>query len=212
MAKKDSDKAETAFENSGNGPVIEAPPEIKKRKKSFFKSKWFKRIIILVVIAALVSAFLIRRNIKSRQAAEAEATSNTSIVTRGDISVKITGSGTVEPIDTYNIVPTVNGNIDASYYEEGDYVEKDAVLYKFDSTQADNAIKTAQNNVTSAQNRITQAQTTLSNQADRIADAQEDIEKLTIYATAAGKVSDMALAVGNDAGGRIFAGHAHVNR
>ena len=207
MAKKDLRKAESILENSAriseNGAVVDAPPVINKRKKSFFKSKWFKRIIILLIIAAAIGAWLIHKNIKAKREAEAEATRKTAVVTRGDITVRITGSGTVQPLDTYNIVPTVSGTINTSYYEEGDYVEEDAVLYKFDSTQADNAIKTAQNNVTSAKNRITQAQTTLSNQADRVADAEDDIKKLTIYATATGKVSDMALTVGNDAGGRI---------
>ena len=226
MAKKDK-KADPALENTAAGPAVsdsaqggstvEAPPVIKKRKKSFFKSKWFKRIIILVIIAALIGAYLINKNIKAKKAAEAEATSKTAVVTRGDITVKITGSGTVEPIDTYNIVPTVSGTIDASYYEEGDYVEEDAVLYKFDSTQADNAIKTAENsikttqnsvtsaknNIKQAENNIKQAETNLQNRADDVQKARDNIAKLTIYANSTGKVSDLALTVGNSASGRI---------
>lgn len=245
MAKKDKNgqEAEVPVQASPAQDVqaaddIAPPDVIKKKKKSFFKNKWFKRGLIILVIAALVAGYFIWKNIKEKRAAEAEATSNTAVVSRGDITVKITGSGTVEPIDTYNIVPTVSGTIDADFYEEGDYVEEGAVLYKFDSTVADNAIKTAensiktaensiktaensvkssensiktaensvkstQNSVVSAQNNVDKAKTELQNRADDIAKAQDNIAKLTIYANSTGKVSDLALTVGNDAGSRI---------
>lgn len=181
-----------------------------KKKKPLRKNKWFKRAIALVVVAGAITGVVVHNNSKKAKEAEAEATSKTSVVSRGDITVKITGSGTVQAIDEYNIVPTVNGTIDACYYEEGDYVEEGAVLYKFDSTVADNAIKTAENaikttknSVTSAKNNITQAQTTLSNRADDIKKAQDNIAKLTIYANSTGKVSGLNLTVGNNANGQI---------
>lgn len=195
---------------SGTGGGGSTPVLPKKKKKSFFKSKWFKRIIFLAVIVAVIVGFLLYKNYKAAKEAAAEATSKTSVISRGDITVKITGSGTVEPYDEYNIVPTVTGTIDASYFEEGDYVEEGDVLYKFDSTVADNAIKTAQNSiktaqnsVTSAQNGITQAQTTLSNRADDVQKAKDNIAKLTIYANSTGKVSGLNLTIGNDASGSI---------
>lgn len=212
MAKKENKKTAITEDEQLTPPAGEqdGAPVVKKKKKSFLKSKWFKRCVILLIIAALVGGYLVYREIKKRKEAEAAATSNTAVVTRGDITVKITGSGTVEPIDIYNIVPTVRGTIDASYYEEGDYVEEDAVLYKFESTQADNAIKTAenaiktsQNNVASAENRVDQARTTLSNRADDVQKARDNIAKLTVYANSTGRVSDMALTVGNTANGHI---------
>lgn len=231
---------------------IAPPVEVRKKKKSFFRNKWFKRGLIVLIIAALVSGYMVYRNNKEKKAAEAEATSKTAVVSRGDITVKITGSGTVEPIETYNIVPTVSGTIDADFFEEGDYVEEGAVLYKFDSTVADNAIRTAensiktaensiktaensvkssensvktaensvrtsenavktaensvkstQNSVVSAQNNVDKAKMELQNRADDITRAKDNIAKLAIYANSTGKVSDLALTVGNDAGSRI---------
>ncbi len=197
----------TPSQGDVSAPVV---PVRKKKKKSFLKSKWFKWIVVLVIAAAAVSAFLINKSIKEKKAQETEATSKTSIVSRGDITFKITGSGTAEPYDEYNIVPTVNGTIDESYFEEGDYVQEGDVLYKFDSTVADNAIKTAenaiktsQNSVTSAQNNVNKAETDLKNRADDVAKAQDNIAKLTIYANSTGKVSDLNLTVGNDAAGKI---------
>ena len=107
-------------------------------------------------------------------------------------------------------MPTVNGEIKADYFNEGDYVNEGDVLYRFDSTVADNAIKTAENqikttrnNVTRAQNSVSTAETNLQNRADDVARAKENIEKLTIYANSTGRISGLNLTVGNDAGGNI---------
>ncbi len=200
-------------ENETNAPTAAdsgGTPKQPKKKKSFFKSKWFKRIIIVLILAAAVAAFFIYRSYKASKEATAEATSTASIITRGDITVKITGSGTVEAYDEYSIVPTVTGTIETCSVEEGDYVSEGDVLYKFDSTVADNAIKTAQNSiktaqnsVTSALNNITQAETTLSNRADDVQKAKDNIADLTIYANSTGKISGLNLTVGNDANGNI---------
>ncbi len=198
------------IEKSTPETAAEALPEVPKKKKRKKMNKWLKRGISLAVIAAGVGGFMYYNKAKKAKEAESEATAKTSVVTRGDITVKITGSGTVSAIDEYNIVPTVNGTIDASYFEEGDYVNEGDVLYKFDSDVADNAIKTAknsiktaQNNVTSAQNNVNKAQTELQNRADDVTKAQENIAKLSIYANSTGKVSGLNLTVGNTASGSI---------
>lgn len=201
-------------ENEKNTPLPGsddiAPPDVPVIKKKKKMNKWVKRGIAAAVIVACVGGYVAYDKNKKAKEAEAEATSNTAIVSRGDITVKITGSGTVSAIDEYNIVPTVNGEIKADYFNEGDYVNEGDVLYRFDSTVADNAIKTAENqikttrnNVTRAQNAVSTAETNLQNRADDVAKAQENISKLTIYANSTGRVSGLNLTVGNDAGGNI---------
>ncbi len=200
-------------ENETNVPAAEEAPAIPsklKKKKKKKMNKWVKRGIALGLIAAVAGGAVVYNRSQKAKEAESEATSQTSVVTRGDITVKITGSGTVTAIDEYNIVPTVNGDIKQDFFAEGDYVNEGDVLYKFDSTVADNAIKTAENqiktaknSVTSAQNSIESAETNLQNRADAVDKAQENIDKLTIYANSTGKVSGLSLTVGNDAGGNI---------
>ncbi|MCH5187737.1 MAG: efflux RND transporter periplasmic adaptor subunit [Oscillospiraceae bacterium] len=187
-----------------------APPEVQVKKKKKKINKWVKRGIAAAVIVACVGGYVVHDKNKKAREAEAEATSNTAVVSRGDITVKITGSGTVSAIDEYNIVPTVNGEIKSDYFDEGDYVNEGDVLYRFDSTVAANAIKTAenqikttQNSVTRAKNAVSTAETNLQNRADDVTRAQENIEKLTIYANSTGRVSGLNLTVGNDVGGNI---------
>lgn len=198
--------------SGGDTSVGTTPPPAKKKKKKnkILGSKWFKWVIIALIVIAAIVGYRIYANIQAQKTAQEEATSNTSVVTRGDVTYVITGSGTVEPYDTYEIVPTVTGTIDYSYFEEGDTVEEGDVLYKFNSDVADNAIKTAQNaiktqqnSVTSALNNISQAETTLQNRAEDVEKAEENISELTIYANSTGKVSGLSLTVGNNASGTI---------
>lgn len=80
-------------------------PFLKKLKKGFTK----KRIIALCLIVMLLiggrwgwSVFF---------GAKAESALNTAQVTKGDISVTISGTATIAPIEQYNVVPLVKGDI-----------------------------------------------------------------------------------------------------
>lgn len=152
-------------------------------------------ICAVLVIAIALGAFGINKMRTSKKAASGSGT-GTSIVMQGSVVNSITGSGTVEPIEQRDIVPLVNGKIIEAPFEEGDEVKENDVLYKFEMTAAENAIKSAENNVE-------KARTNLSNRSSNIAKVQENINALTIKATASGKVSGLALNVGEDASGKI---------
>jgi len=152
-------------------------------------------ICAVLVIAIALGAFGINKMRALKKAASGSGT-GTSIVMQGSVVNSITGSGTVEPIEQRDIVPLVNGKIIEAPFEEGDDVKENDVLYKFEMTAAENAIKSAENNVE-------KARTNLSNRSSNIAKVQENINALTIKATASGKVSGLALNVGEDASGKI---------
>ncbi len=169
-------------------------------KKPVEKFKKLKKPIKIAICAVLVLSIALGvfgiGKMRSAKKAASEASADTSIVMQGSVVNSITGSGTVEPIEQRDIVPLVNGKIIESPFEEGDEVKENDVLYRFEMTAAENAIKTAQNNVE-------KALTTLSNRSNNITKVQENINALTIRATASGKVSDLSLKVGEEASGKI---------
>lgn len=65
-------------------------------------------------------------------------------VERRDFVVSISDSGALEPADSYNIVGLVGGDILSADFEEGDYVNKDDLLYQIDSSDAQKSIEQAQ--------------------------------------------------------------------
>jgi|GEM_PF-282816 len=152
-------------------------------------------ICAVLVLAITLGAFGINK-LRSAKKAASNATTGTSIVMQGSVVDSITGSGTVEPIEQREIVPLVNGKIIEAPFQEGDEVLENDVLYRFEMTAAENAIKTAQNNVE-------KARTTLSNRSNNITKVQENISALTIKATASGKVSGLALNVGEEVSGKV---------
>ena len=65
-------------------------------------------------------------------------------VIRGDITASITGSGTVEPIEQYEIQSIVTGDILEDYVTLGATVNKDDLLYVIDSSSAENNLERSQ--------------------------------------------------------------------
>ena len=156
--------------------------------KNFLKNKWFKRGIIILLVVALIAGGIVF--VKNRKTAETEGEAmETAVVTRRSITNTVTGSGTVEAYETYNIVPTVTGEIVFCEAEEGQWVEEDQVLYMFDTERSDNAISKAENSVENA--------------ALSLETAEENVKNLTITAPCQGVVSNLSLAIGDRASGTV---------
>lgn len=106
-----------------------------------------KKHIMLIVSALALVLFLMwslgvfRRGSAPATAAELEPYT----VSRGDISVSVTGSGTVEPIEQYEIQSIVTGDIIEDYVTLGSKVNKDDILYVIDSSAAENNLKRSEN-------------------------------------------------------------------
>jgi HlyD family secretion protein len=71
---------------------------------------------------------------------------------RRDIISSLSGSGTLQPADSYTVTNLVEGEILSADFSEGDIVEKDTVLYKIDSSGTSNSIERAELTLASARN------------------------------------------------------------
>lgn len=157
---------------------------INKLQQIFKPTK--KKVIILCVILAVVG-FLgacvhsVRTKVKEAMSGLAMGVSE---VTRGNVEATITGSSSVEPYESYDILPPASGDILYAPYEVGDYVEKDAVLYSFDTTDLDLNMQKAQN---SLQKSSLSHQQTIDN-----------IDKLNISAPCDGTLSGVSIKAGDE--------------
>lgn len=70
---------------------------------------------------------------------------------RQDLRISVSSTGTITPIDSYKVSALVNGEIVEAPFEEGDWVEKGALLYRFDAEDAQNAVQQAQLSVAQAE-------------------------------------------------------------
>ena len=107
-------------------------------------------VVALVVIAAGV--FLLTRPKKARY--------KTSVVARGEVSVSVSATGTVNPVNQVTVGSQVSGTLEKLYVDFNDHVTAGQLLAKIDPRNYESALEQAQANLTSAQASLNQAQLT----------------------------------------------------
>ena len=95
-----------------------------KVKSSFRKLKGLSRRKKAGGAVALVAAVAVGSQLlKGFGSADAATEYTEYTVQRGSITTSISGSGTVEPLNSYNVVAGVRGEVLSDTFEEGDRVE-----------------------------------------------------------------------------------------
>ena len=113
-----------------------------KKKRLGKKGKWIIAIVLVVVL--LIAGLTVLRRMAGRQAM-AEVTYQEAAVEVRDITNSLTGSGTLQPANSYTVTTLVSGEILSDHFEEGDTVEEDQLLYVIDSSDAASSQTQAQN-------------------------------------------------------------------
>lgn len=151
------------------------------KEKNILKPTKKKAIIIGIIAIVIIGLFFSCSKGKTKNTVAAR---ETDIVTRGDITVTITGSAAVEPYERFEIIPKVSGDILYCPYEVGDIVNEDDVLYRFDTESFDLNMERQEISLRQSQNSYE--------------DALKQRDDLTIKAKASGIISGLNLKVGED--------------
>lgn len=155
---------------------------LKLGKKNLLLSKKIAAIILVVVIILLIILISL---LTGSDKASAELV--TAQVSRGDIVSSIEGTGVIEAINQYEITSLAKGDIIADYFEEGDYVEKDQLLYEMDASSVTSSIERAQSNYEKAQMNYE--------------NAVEDVDNLNIKSDISGVITSINIKKGDQVGG-----------
>ena len=123
--------------------VSPAAEPVVRRKRKLRPKKIIKWVVILLVLAALILLaarfFLRRNNLGIEQLTYTETAVGTRTITRS-----LSGSGTLQPANSYTVTTLIQGEVLSADFEEGDIVEQDTVLYQVDSSDAANNIERSQ--------------------------------------------------------------------
>ena len=147
----------------------------------FFKKIFNKKIIIIVAVILVV---IVALNIFGGGKNKVEnfiAKDYTAEI--GVIDSTISGKATVQPNDQYTITSVVSGDVLNTYFEEGDILTKDTIMYEIDSSDISKSIE-------SSKLTIEKANLALNTTNDSIHD-------LTIYSSHTGTVSNVTVKVGD---------------
>ncbi|MFA5527677.1 MAG: HlyD family efflux transporter periplasmic adaptor subunit [Peptostreptococcales bacterium] len=148
-----------------------------------------RRIILVLFLAILLGGVSFASSILSRDAQTAEYTDYE--VQKGSITVSISGTGTVEPINQYDIVALVTGKVLSDTFNEGDTVEEGQLLFSIDPADMEKTLERA--NI-SYEKAIMSYQNTL-----------ESYNGLTVTSPIAGRITELYVAKGDNiqTGGKI---------
>ncbi|MCX7709667.1 MAG: HlyD family efflux transporter periplasmic adaptor subunit, partial [Clostridia bacterium] len=141
--------------------------------------------IFILVVGLCVGGYFAYNNI-AKSKSQNNSKEQTVKVARGDIDVAISGTGTVQPISRYDIVPLVKGNILQAPFEEGMDVKLGDLLYKIDDSDLSFNIQKAENGIEKLK---INTQSTV-----------ESIKDLNVYAPIDGRISGLSAKEGDQTG------------
>ena len=120
--KKDTPEAQTpAAAAAGKGPV------------PFLKKNW-KWLVPVLCVAVAGGVFLLRP--QQAKPASVDASYTEAAPERRDVTNTLSGTGTLNPANTYTVKSLVDGKVLTGTIEEGNIVEESNVLYTIDSSDA----------------------------------------------------------------------------
>ena len=111
----------------------EARPAGKDKVAAFFRKKW-KWMVPVACVAVLGGWFILRPD--RAQDANVDVNYVQTTPEKRDLSNSLSGTGTLNPANTYNVKSLVAGKVLTSTVEEGDIVEEGTVLYTVDASDA----------------------------------------------------------------------------
>lgn len=132
--KSKEDSKKTTKEQS---PAYKAP----KKKSKLLKAS--KTLLVLGIVGLAGYYYLGDKLEQVNQ----QYLSNAYLTTEAkfqELRVSVSSTGTVTPIDSFNVSSLTTGDILSAPFEEGDMVSKGQVLFEFDSATAVNSIQQAQ--------------------------------------------------------------------
>ena len=111
----------------------EARPAGKDKVAAFFRKNW-KWMVPAACVAVLGGWFILRPD--RAQDANVDVSYVQTTPEKRDLSNSLSGTGTLNPANTYNVKSLVAGKVLTSTIEEGDIVEEGTVLYTVDASDA----------------------------------------------------------------------------
>lgn len=124
--------------------------------KRIGKSKWF-RVVAIIVIIFIVANVALSQIAKQNYNKYLRETTNTALSERRDIQSVLSSSGTVQPLNTYEVKTLLEGEIIAADFEEGDVVKKGDILYQITTDIVNTKIDAAKTSLERAEKNYNKA-------------------------------------------------------
>ena len=155
------------------------------------KGKKIKVTAAVLIVAGAASAFIyFRKNAAAASADEVSAKEVQYTVAKGDISVSVSESGTVNPVDKRSVKSEIAGTVDKVYVTEGDAVTANQILLSLKSDTPDDV-----------DTELTDINLNIEKLEKDLSELYENRENLNICSPISGIVSDLKIEAGDSING-----------
>lgn len=154
-------KADTASSDLQN--LLASPA-----KRPWWRQRWFLVTLVLVCISA--AGYLLWQQ---QQLAAAKPSYVTAPTARGDLTLTVTASGTLQPTRTVNIGSELSGTVLRVLVDVNDRVKKGQVLVELDTAKLNDQVTRSRAALNAAQAQLAQASATVSETQASLARLEE---------------------------------------
>ncbi len=146
--------------------------------RTFYFIKKILKFVIFIAVIVAVGLFAYNRIFaKETKPSSTQASYTVKSVETRTIQNVLSSSGTIEPLNTYDVTSLVQGEVIAADFEEGDLVDEGQVLYQISTDTLDNEIENAETMVSRAKENVTKAKENYADALDNLNEAEADYEE-----------------------------------
>jgi len=187
------------------GPAVEAPPDIANILSTGSPWRRFRRWLIIAVVAVVAIGGGWYWYASSTRTATVSYI--TSPVTRGDLTVTVTATGTVQPTDQVDISSELSGTIASVNADFNDHVTKGSTLATLDTDKLNYNVSLSKATLEARQADVLQAQATVEQTSAALARQQ----KLASQSLASTETLDAAKADSDRAAASLTSANANLD-
>lgn len=169
--------------------------------KKIFSHKWV-RVLAIILIIIIVGGMILSNIAKNKLEQAQKDAITTAVSEKRDIEKVLSSSGTIEPLNTYEVTTLVDGEVIAADFEEGDQVKEGDVLYKITTEDLDTKIESAETSIDRAKRNYEKAVEDKAKVDEDYQDALADLGDYAIKSDKEGVITELLV----DEGDKIQSG------
>lgn len=164
--------------------------------KKIFSHKWVR--VLAIILTIIIVGITILSNIAKSNLEQAQKDAITTEVSKKrDIEKVLSSSGTIEPLNTYEVTTLVDGEVIAADFEEGDQVNEGDILYKITTEDLDTKIESAKTSIERAERNHEKALKDRKKAEDDYQDALADIGDYALKSNKEGIITELLVEEGD---------------
>lgn len=156
-------------------------------KQRSWKS-WLIILVLLALLAGLAWYYF------GQSSSNKQAVYQTEKVSRGNLSVSVTATGNLQPLNQVDIGTELSGTVAVVLVDNNDVVKKDQVLARLNTEQLEDTIVKAEASLTSAESRVAQAKAQITQANAKVTQADASVKQTQANSLQANAQIEQALA------------------